>query len=487
MPVSGVARLWIVQEKNRDNMATAKEFDLVIIGSGPGGYVSAIRAAQLGMKAALVEKSELGGICLNWGCIPTKALLKSAEVVETFHHAGDYGVSVDKVEPDFGKIIARSRGIADRVSKGVSFLMKKNKIPVIRGRARLTGPGEALVLDPDGNETDRIKAPNILLCTGSRPRAIPGVPFDGARVISSREAMSLKHRPDSLVIIGGGAIGVEFAYFYQALGTKVTVVEMLPSLLPIEDVEISAVVERAFKKMKMGVLTGARVTSVKPGGDGVEVALTDKKGREKILTADKVLVAIGVQGNVEDLGLEEAGVEHEHSFIRVDASYKTSAPGIFAIGDVIGPPLLAHVASHEGILSVERMAGKKVHDVDYDAIPGCTYCQPQVASIGFTEARAIVKYGKVRVGRFNFRGLGRAVASGHLDGMAKLIFDPKEGKLVGGHLVGHDATELLGELILARFAGYTYKAMGETMHAHPSLTEAIMEAALDAGGRAIQG
>jgi dihydrolipoamide dehydrogenase len=462
-----------------------QEYDLAVLGSGPGGYVAAIRAAQLGLKPALVEKAELGGVCLNWGCIPTKALLKSAEVVETIHHAQDYGVTVGEVKPDFSKIIQRSRTVADRVSKGVAYLMKKNKIAVVKGRAELAGPDEARVLDPDGNETGRIKAPHILICTGGRPRAIPGVPFDGDRIISSKEAMSLDRLPRSMVIIGGGAIGVEFAYFYRALGTEVTLVEMLPHLLPIEDEEVSKVLERSFKKMKIGVFTGCRVTAVKPSEKEVCVTLTDKKGEERSLEADKVLVAIGVQGNVENLGLERLGVEHEKSFIKVDEAYQTSVKGIHAIGDVIGPPLLAHVASHEGMVFVERLAGKEAPAVDYHAIPGCTYCQPQVASIGFTEKEAKERFDKVRVGRFQFRGLGKAVAGGHLDGLVKLVFHAKSGEILGAHLVGHDVTELLGELILAKSAGINRATIGETMHAHPTLTEAIMEAAREATGEAI--
>lgn len=464
---------------------SVKEFDLVVIGSGPGGYVAGIRAAQMGMKVAVAEKESLGGVCLNWGCIPTKALLKSAEVMEALSKGEEYGVLAEAVRPDFKKIIKRSRSVAGRMSQGVAYLMKSNKITVLKGRAELTGPHEATLFDGEGNEKDKLSAPHILLCTGGRPRQIPGVSFDGSRIISSKEAMSLDARPESMIIIGGGAIGVEFAYFYKALGTEVTVVEMLPHLLPIEDEEICRILERSFKKMKIKVMTGARVTSVDPSGEEVKVSLIDAKGRDVAMGAEKVLVAIGIQGNVENLGLDRLGIAHEKSFIQVDSSYRTSAKGVYAFGDVIGPPLLAHVASHEGMICVERIAGKEVPDLDYDAIPGCTYCQPQVASIGPSEALAKEKYEKVRVGRFPFRGLGKAQAIGHPDGLVKLIFDDKGGKLLGAHLVGHDATELLGELILARCVGATRSDLGDTMHAHPTLTEGIMEAAREAAGEAI--
>jgi len=462
-----------------------KEFDLLVIGSGPGGYVAAIRAAQLGMNVGLVEKDKLGGVCLNYGCIPTKALLKSAEVAQTLHKAADFGLSAENVAHDFEKIIERSRTVAGQVSKGIEFLMKKNKIVVINGRAECVAPGEAAVFDGDGNRTGTCKSPHIILCTGGRAREIPGTPFDGELVISSKEAMTLGMRPRSMVIIGAGAIGMEFAYFYRSLGTEVTIVEMLPNLLPIEDEEVCKVLERSFRKMKVKFFTGARVTGINRSGDEALVELVDKKGSEKTLDAEKVLVAIGVRGNVENLGLDSLGVEHEKSFIKVDKSYRTSVEGLYAIGDVIGPPLLAHVASHEGLVCVERIAGEEVADIDYDSIPGCTYCQPQVASIGLSEAQAKERFGEVKVGRFQFRGLGKAVASGNIDGLVKLVFDAKDEKLAGAHIVGHDATELLGELILAKAAGCTRSLISHTMHAHPTFSEAVMEAALDAGGEAI--
>jgi dihydrolipoamide dehydrogenase len=437
------------------------------------------------MKSAVVEREALGGVCLNWGCIPTKALLRSAEVVETLHHAGDYGVTVETVRPDFKKIIQRSRDTAKRVSLGVSYLMKKNKIAVVKGRAEFSGRGELAIHDLEENETERLKAPHVIVATGGRARELPFAPFDGHRIFGYKRAMTLANQPASMIIIGGGAIGVEFGYFYRTLGTEVTLVEMLPHLLPIEDEEICQVVERSFKKSKTGVYTGARVTSVDCTDEGVRVRLVDKKGKEQALSAETLLVAVGVRGNIENLGLERIGVETDGPFITVDESYRTSVEGVYAIGDVCGPPLLAHAASHEGIVCVERLAGKAVAAVDYDSVPGCTYCQPQVASIGLTEARAREKIEKVRVGRFQFRGLGKAVASGHLDGLVKLIFDGKDDRLLGAHLVGHDATELLGELILAKNAGVPRAVIGEAMHAHPTLSEAVMEAAREAAGEAL--
>jgi len=463
----------------------SSKYDLLFIGSGPGGYVGAIRAAQLGIKVAVVERAELGGVCLNWGCIPTKALLKSAEVVETIRRGKEFGVPTTDFTIDFEGIISRSRAVAKRVSMGVAYLFKKHKIPVIEGTARFLSPHEVAVGDAAGAETHRIEAANTIVATGGRARSIPGIEIDGHTVIGYRQAMTLDKLPESMVVIGAGAIGMEFAYFYNSLGTKITIIEMLDTVLPIEDPEISKVVARVYKKHKMKLLTKHSVSSVVPGPDGVTVTVTDKKGVEKTITGQKALMAIGVRGNIENLGLEEIGINCERSFITVDKSYKTSVDGVFAIGDVIGPPLLAHVASHEAILCVERIAGREPDPMNYDAIPGCTFCHPQVGSVGFSEAAAIEKGFDVKVGRFQFMGVGKAVAAGERDGMVKLIFDGASDRLIGGHIVGPEAAELVGELEIAVAAGLTWKEIGHAIHSHPTLHEAIMEAALDAGGRAI--
>ncbi len=463
----------------------SSKYDLLIVGSGPGGYVGAIRAAQLGIKVVVVEKAELGGVCLNWGCIPTKALLKSAEVIDTICKGKDFGVTASDFTVDFDGIIARSRDVAKRVSMGVSYLFKKNKIPLIAGRARFVSAHEVGVFDEEGVETARVEAAHTIVATGGRARSIPGIDIDGDKVIGYRQAMTLKEKPESLVVIGAGAIGMEFAYFYNSLGTQITIIEMLDRVLPIEDPEISKVVARVYKKKKMKILTKHSVSSVEADAEGVAVTVTDKKGTEKTIAGRKALMAIGVRGNIEDLGLEEIGVACDRSFITVDGNYKTNVDGVFAIGDVIGPPLLAHVASHEAILCVERIAGLDPEPMNYDAIPGCTFCHPQVGSVGFSEDAAKEKGFDIRVGRFQFMGVGKAVAAGERDGMVKLIFDKASDRLIGGHIVGPEAAELVGELELAVAAGLTWKEIGHAIHSHPTLHEAIMEAALDAGGQAI--
>ncbi|OGU71539.1 MAG: dihydrolipoyl dehydrogenase [Ignavibacteria bacterium RIFCSPLOWO2_02_FULL_55_14] len=459
-----------------------KQFDLTVIGSGPGGYIAAIRAAQHGLKVGIVERDKLGGICLNWGCIPSKALLKSAEVYTTFKKAGEFGFSYKDLTFDFSKIIQRSRGVADRISKGVEYLMKKNKIEVVPGTAKLTGKN-AVEVSKDGKVVDTIKTKHMILATGGRPRTIPGVTIDRKRIITSTEAMSLAEQPKSLAVIGGGAIGVEFAYFYNALGTKVTIIEMMPSILPLEDKEISKIVESSLKKQGINILTGAKVESVKID-KGVVIAVSTKDGNVDV-QGELALMAVGVQGNVENLGLESVGVKTDRGFVVVNEFMKSSVDGIYAIGDVSGPPLLAHVASHEGIVAADHIAGKAKHGIDKNTIPACTYCQPQVASVGMTEEAAIAKGYKVKVGRFPFRPLGKAMAIGETEGTVKLVFDEKYGELLGAHIVGSEATEMISELVMAKSLETTWEELFNTMHAHPTLSEAVMEAAGDSHGVAL--
>ena len=458
-------------------------YDLVVIGGGPGGYTAAIRAAQLGMKTAIIERDRLGGVCLNWGCIPSKALLKNAELIHAFKKAGEWGISYENLRFDFPKIIARSRGVADRISKGVEFLMKKNRIDHLAGFATLTGKG-AIELRTEGAAPRRLTARHIILATGARARTIPGVAIDRKRIITSTEAMTLPSQPASMIIIGAGAIGMEFAYFYNAIGTKVTVVEMLPSVLPVEDRELTKLLESSFRKQGVEILTGTRVESLAATGSGVKVAVTAPDGK-KDLTGDVALMAIGVQGNVENIGLEAAGVAVQKNHITVDKDYRTSVQGIYAIGDVIGPPWLAHVASAEGIHCVEAIAGMKPAPLDYSTIPGCTYCQPQIASVGLTEEKAKEQGIEVKIGRFPFRPLGKAMAIGETEGLVKLIFDAKYGELLGAHIMGSEATEMIAELVMARRLEATGKEIFRTVHAHPTLSEAVMEAAAVAYGEAI--
>jgi dihydrolipoamide dehydrogenase len=460
-----------------------KSYDVAIIGSGPGGYVAAIRAAQLKLKTVLIERENLGGICLNWGCIPTKALLKNAEVYSLFKNAKDFGFSVDNLSFDFSKVIQRSRKVADTNSKGVDFLMKKNKIDVVMGDAKLNAPSKIAITTQDGNQSE-INAKHIIIATGGRPRTLPNVKFDGEFIIEYRKAMSLTKQPDSMIIIGAGAIGVEFAYFYNEMGTKVTIVEMLDQILPIEDKEIADILTRSFKRKKIDIHTSTRVESVKKKGKGVEVEIS-AKDKKVTIRADVALIAIGIQGNVEDLGLKEAGVKFDQGFIAVNEWYETNVKGIYAIGDITGPPLLAHVASHEGIVCIEKIASIDTHPVDYGSIPGCTYCNPQVASIGMTEARAKEAGYDVQIGRFPYAASGKARAIGERDGLVKLIFDKKYGELLGAHIIGAEATELIAELGMAKSLESTPVEISKTMHAHPTLSEMIMEAAADAQGEAI--
>ncbi len=457
-----------------------KSFDITVLGGGPGGYVAAIRAAQLGFNTAVIEKENLGGVCLNWGCIPTKALLKSAEMYDTMkNHAGDFGLKFDALEFDFTKIIKRSRNISKKVSKGVEYLMRKNKITHIKGYAKLKDANTLEIYNGD-ELIETVSSDKIIIATGARPKTIPSIPVDGEKIITSREAMVLKEKPDRLVIIGAGAIGVEFAYFFNVLGTDVTLIEMMDQIIPIEDHESSELLAKSFAKRNIKVLTSTRVEKAEANGNEVEVTIS-RDGKEEIITADIVLNAIGVQGNVEGFGLEELGIELDRGFIKVDKeNYRTNIENIYAIGDVIGPPWLAHVASAEGIVCVEKMKGMESPTVDYDSIPGCTYCQPQIASIGLTEKKAIEAGYKLKIGKFPYTASGKASAIGEREGFVKLIFDEKYGELLGAHIVGAEATELIAELGIAKSLEADYETIIKTVHAHPTLSEMVMEAAANA-------
>ncbi len=459
-----------------------KQFDVTVVGGGPGGYVAAIRAAQLAMKVGLVERDKLGGICLNWGCIPSKALLKSAELYQTFKKAEEFGFSYKDLSFDFQKIIKRSRDVSDRISKGVEYLMKKNKIEVLTGTGRISGRNTVEVSN-GGKITDTVKTRFVILATGGRPRTIPGITIDHKKVITSMEALTLPQLPKSLLVIGGGAIGIEFAYFYNAFGTKVTVIEMLPSILPKEDKEITRLLESSLKKQGIEILTNAKVESAVVSGD-VTLKVATKEGTKE-LKGELALMAVGVQGNVENLGLESLGVKVDRAAIVVDKFGKTSVDGIYAIGDVSGEPWLAHAASHQGIVAAEHLAGKAKHAFDRSNIPSCTYCQPQVASVGMTEEAAVAAGHKVKIGRFPFRPLGKAMATGLTEGTVKLVFDERYGELLGAHIIGAEATELIAELGLARALESTNEEIHRTMHAHPTFSEAVMEAAGEAFGQAI--
>ncbi len=460
-----------------------KSFDVLVVGGGPGGYTAAIRSSQMGMSTGIIERDRLGGICLNWGCIPSKALLKNAEILHAFKKSEEWGITYDNLKVDFGKIIKRSRGVADRISKGVEYLMKKNKIEYMPGYGTLLGNG-VVELKSEGKSAERVKAKHIILATGARARTIPGVAIDRKRIITSSEAMTLPEQPKSMVIVGAGAIGMEFAYFYNAIGTKVTVVEMMPNILPVEDRELTKLMETSFKKQGIEIHTGTKVDSVKASAKDVTVSVTTPGGKQD-LKADVALIAIGVQGNVENLGLEKLGVVVEKSHIKVDAHYRTNVAGVYAIGDVNGPPWLAHVASAEGIHCIEAIAGHNPMPIDYSTIPGCTYCQPQIASVGMTEEKAKEAGHELKIGRFPFRPLGKAVAIGETDGMVKLIFDAKYEEILGAHIMGSEATEMIAELVLAKKLESTGKDIFHTIHAHPTLSEAVMEAAAAAYGEAI--
>lgn len=462
------------------------QYDIAILGGGPGGYVAAIRAGQLGLKTVVIDKDNLGGICLNWGCIPTKSLLKNAEIYDLVkNHGQDFGISAKDLTFDFSKIIERSRNISDRISKNVEILIKKNKVDRIRGFGKFKSKNELNIFDENGKKIDSIKASNIIVATGASPKELTSIPVDGKRIITSTEAMSLIEQPKEMIIIGAGAIGVEFAYFYSVLGTKVTIIEMMENILPVEDREISQTLSRSFKKRKIDILTSSTVEKAVVKGKKVEVTVAIK-GEKKKLNADIVLNSIGVIGNVKGFGLEELGVELDKNHIKVNkVTYETNIPGIFAIGDVIGPPWLAHVASHEGIHCIESIKGIKINPIDYNNIPGCTYCQPQVASVGYTEEKAKKAGYEIKVGKFPFMASGKAFAVGEREGFVKLIFDAKYGELLGAHIIGSEATELIAEMVMARELEATGESILKTIHAHPTLSESIMEAAAQAYGEAI--
>jgi dihydrolipoamide dehydrogenase len=458
----------------------AKEFDVCVIGSGPGGYVAAIRASQLGFKTAIVEKRHLGGVCLNIGCIPTKALLRSAEVYESIENAGNYGINVKDYSPDFGNIIKRSRGVADKMSKGVQFLMKANKIDVFMGAGAFKSKTELAVNDEKGKEQETIKAKNFIIATGARPRQLPNLEIDGKMIIDSEKALRLDKQPKKLVIVGAGAIGVEFAYFYHTIGTEVTLVELQKTLVPVEDADIGKELGKIYKKKGINVMTECTVENVKKKGKGVEVTVKTKKGEEKI-EADMVLSAVGVTGNIENLGLDKAGVKTEKGSIKVDRkTYKTDTDGIYAIGDIIGAPWLAHKASHEATVCVEQLAGEKPQPVNYNNIPGCTYCEPQVASVGLTEQAAKDEGYDIKVGKFPFSASGKATGLGHEEGFVKVIFDAKYGEWLGCHMIGFGVTELVAEAVVARDLETTGHEIISAIHPHPTLSEAVMEAVAEA-------
>lgn len=458
-------------------------FDLIVIGSGPGGYVAAIRASQLGMKVGVVEKESLGGICLNWGCIPTKALLKSAQVYEYAQHAAEYGVIANEVKPDFNKMIERSRGVADNMSKGIQFLFKKNKIDVIIGFGKLKGKGIVSVTDSEG-KTQEYTAKHIILATGARSRELPNLKQDGGKVIGYRQALSLPKHPKSMVVVGSGAIGSEFAYFYNAIGTQVTLVEFMPNIVPLEDEEVSKTLERSFKKNKIKVMTDSTVESVDTSGDLCKVTIKTKKG-EEVVEAEIVLSAVGITPNIEGIGLEDVGVTVENGKVKVDEYYRTNVEGIYAIGDIIPGPALAHVASAEGIVCVEKIAGMDVHPINYKNIPGCTYTMPEVSSVGMTEKAAQEAGYEIKVGKFPFTASGKATAAGMRDGFVKLIFDAKYGELLGAHMIGGNVTEMIAEMVVARNLETTGHELIKSIHPHPTMSEAIMEAAAAAYGEVI--
>jgi len=457
-------------------------FDLAVIGGGPGGYVAAIRAAQLGQKVCIVEKEKLGGVCLNWGCIPTKALIKNAEVYSLIKDSENYGIKVQNISVDFKKNVKRSRDISQRLSKGIEFLMKKNKIKHFNGIGRLKSKNSIEI-----NNNDKVyivEADKIIIATGARPKTFPGLDFDSENVISSKDAMLLENPPKDLIIIGSGAIGVEFAYYFNEFGTKVHIVEMMDRILPNEDQEVSEEVEKNFERSGIKISKKMKVSKIQSMKNSAKVFLKNA-GSEKIIKAEKVLLAVGVTGNIDDLGLEDLGIEFETGAIKIDNLNRTNIDNIYAIGDVSGPPWLAHVASAQGHIAAEHSAGFNVSPIDYSNIPGCTYCQPQVGSLGMTEEKAISSGFKIKVGKFSFQASGKAMAVGDTVGFVKLIFDEKYGELLGAHIVGSEATEMIAELGMAKALEATWDDLSMTIHAHPTLSEAIMEAAMDAQGQSI--
>lgn len=449
-------------------------FDVIVLGSGPGGYVTAIRASQLGFKTAIVEKESLGGVCLNWGCIPTKALIKSAQVFEYLKHAEDYGLKAAGVDKDFDAVVKRSRNVAGTMSKGVQFLLKKNKIEVINGYGKLLPGKKVSVTDANGKASE-YTANNVIIATGARSRELPSLPQDGKKIIGYRQAMTLDKQPKKLIVVGSGAIGIEFAYFYNAMGTDVTVVEYLPNIVPVEDKDISIQLEKSFKKAGVKVMTSSEVTKVDTAGKGVVVTVKTAKG-EEILEADIVLSAVGIKTNIENIGLEEVGIATDRDKVLVNDFYQTNIPGYYAIGDITAGPALAHVASAEGILCVEKLAGMEVHPLDYGNIPGCTYSSPEIASVGLTEQQAKDKGLDIKVGKFPFTASGKAVASGTPEGFVKVIFDAKYGEWLGCHMIGAGVTDMIAEAVVARKLETTGHEILKTIHPHPTMSEAVMEA-----------
>jgi dihydrolipoamide dehydrogenase len=474
-------------------------YDVLIIGGGPGGYVAAIRAAQLGFKTAVVEREHLGGICLNWGCIPTKALLRSAEIFHYINHASNYGINLSgKASVDVGAVVKRSRGVSGQLNGGVGFLLKKNKVDVIWGEAEITKPGEVKVSAPKKAArapqhpvpkgvlpVGTYQAKNIIVATGARPRVLPGIEPDGKLIWTYFEAMVPNEMPKSLIIMGSGAIGIEFASFYRTMGAEVTVVEVLPQILPVEDAEIAALARKRFEAQGIKILSGTKVTKVEKSANSVTAHIEDDKGGKSAITAERLISAVGVVGNVENLGLEAVGVKMDRGCVATDGLCRTNVPGIYAIGDVAGPPMLAHKAEHEGVLCVEAIKGLKVHPIDKGRIPGCTYCHPQIASVGLTEAKAKDAGFELKVGRFPFAGNGKAIALGEPDGMIKTVFDAKTGQLLGAHMIGAEVTELIQGYVTAMTLETTEHELAHTIYPHPTLSEMLHESALDAYGHAI--
>ncbi len=459
------------------NKKKIMDFDLIVIGSGPGGYVTAIRASQLGLKTAIIEKESLGGVCLNWGCIPTKALLKSAQVFDYINHASEYGIDVKDHSPNFNAMINRSRDVANGMSGGIAYLMKKNKIEVIYGYGKILSPG--IVHVSSENNEKKLKAKHIILATGSRSRVIPSLPQDGKKIIGYREAMTLKKLPKKMVVVGSGAIGVEFAYFYNSIGVDVTIVEYQGNIVPLEDHDISKQLQRSFKKSGIKIMTQTSLEKVDTSKDICEVFLKSKKGEEKI-ECDIVLSAVGIESNINNIGLESVGIKTNSGKIEVDDFYRTNVPGVYAIGDILPTQALAHVASAEGIICVEKIAGHNPDPLDYKNIPGCTYCSPEVASVGMTEQEAKSLGYDVKVGKFPFSASGKASASGHKDGFVKVIFDSKYGEWLGCHMIGYNVTEMIAEAVVARKLETTGHEILKSVHPHPTMSEAVMEAVADA-------
>jgi dihydrolipoamide dehydrogenase len=457
-------------------------YDVIVLGSGPGGYPAAIRASQLGKKVAIVERESLGGICLNWGCIPTKALLKSAQVMEYAKHAADYGIEVNNFKQNFGNVIKRSRGVADKMNKGVTFLMKKNKIDVVMGNGKLIAPNKLEVTSADGKK-QTLEAKNIIIATGARARELPALKLDGKKVIEYRVAMSLPNQPKSMIVVGSGAIGTEFAYFYNSLGTKVTVVEFLPRIVPVEDEEISKELEKNFKKQGITIMVNSEVTSVDISGNGVKAKIKTQDG-EVTLEADVLLSAVGIAANIENIGLEELGIKTDKGRIVVDANQQTNVPGVYAIGDCTPNQALAHKATKEGINAAEHLSGKKPEPIDYNNVPGCTYCTPEIASVGYTEKAAKDAGYEIKVGKFPFMASGKATAAGATEGFVKIVYDAKYGELLGCHMIGYNVTEVIAEVVAARKLETTAHEILNAIHPHPTISEAVKEATAVAYGEA---